>query len=75
MPIIQVNVWTCEVCNKTLTTAEETSPYTDPVVCPPNDGHWGAEWGYLGENPDEKLACPECLAKSRPTPQPDGSCF
>ncbi len=57
MPIYQVNIWVCEVCNKTVSTAEETSPYSDPVIVPPND----EEWDYVGDHPDEKLACPNCV--------------
>ena len=54
MSVFQVNVWVCDVCGKTETTFEETSPYSDPVVIPPNDKNWD----YLD---DERLACQECL--------------
>lgn len=61
MPVYQINMWVCEVCDKTLSTTEETSPYSDPVVKPPNN----IEWGYVGDGPNEKLACPECLAAAQ----------
>jgi len=61
MPVIQVNIWICEVCGDVQTTKEKTDPYSDPVVTPPN----GEEWNYVGEYTgsvgDEKLACPACL--------------
>ncbi len=57
MPIIQINVWICEVCGLVATQSHETTPYSDPVVIPPE------RWGYVGELPNEKLACSECLAK------------
>jgi rubrerythrin len=61
MPVYQINVWVCEVCGKVLSTIKEASPYSDPVVVPPNY----IEWEYVGEPPNEKLACPECYAKSK----------
>ena len=59
MTIYQTNLWICEVCGKQSVKVEEVAPYDDPVVCPPN----GEEWEYVGEAPDEKLACPECVEK------------
>lgn len=59
MPIVQINVWICEVCRFTATVVEKPAPYSDPVVGPPND----SQWGYVGEAPNEKLACPQCMHK------------
>jgi len=59
MPIYQINLWICEVCSKQFVVATEVWPYSDPTVVPPD----GIEWSYVGELPDEKLACPECLKK------------
>jgi hypothetical protein len=39
MPVYQINVWVCEVCGKALSTTEETSPYSDPVVIPPKTAY------------------------------------
>ena len=57
MPVIQINVWICEVCGYIATETSHTFPYADPVVEPPND----IEWEYIGA--DEKLACPACVVK------------
>jgi len=59
MPVIQINLWICEVCGKLRTTVEETSIYSDPTVVPPG----GEKWWFVG--PDEKLACPDCLEKEK----------
>jgi ribosomal protein L37AE/L43A len=61
MAIYQTNIWICEVCGKQSVTVEEVSPYSDPVVAPPK----GEEWEYVGEFPNELLACPECVKKGR----------
>ena len=57
MAVYQTNLWVCEVCGNHSVTVNEIDPYSDPVVSPPT----GEEWGYVGEAPDEKLACPKCL--------------
>ncbi len=57
MPILQINIWDCEVCDHRETTIEETGSYSDPVVTPPND----IEWGYIKKDGKELLACPKCL--------------
>lgn len=59
MSILQVNLWTCEICGKTYATKEEVSPFDDPVVGYPSK----EEWNFVG--PDEKLACPECLRSNQ----------
>jgi hypothetical protein len=48
------------VCGKHSTTVEKVDPYSDPVVSAPE----GEEWGYVGEPPDEKHACPECVTNA-----------
>jgi len=58
MPVYQTNLWICEVCGGVDSTIEETSPYSDPVVRPPN----GEEWGFTKE---DLLACPECFKKAQ----------
>jgi len=60
MPIIQINLWVCEVCGEIYTTVSYTGPCMDPVVDYPTK----EEWGYVGEGEDEKLACPNCLQAS-----------
>lgn len=57
MPILQINLWKCEICGKISATEKEVSPFDDPVVCYPVK----EEWDFVGS--DEKLACPECLKK------------
>jgi len=52
-----LNIWTCENCGIISVTTEKTSPYSDPIVLPPND----EEWDYIGEFPNEKLCCPKCI--------------
>jgi len=59
MPVYQTNLWVCEVCGKTMSTCEETSPYSDPVVVPPN----AIKWEYIKKDGKELLACPECQKK------------
>jgi len=54
MPIIQINIWICEVCGAIRTASKQVSPFSSVVVDPP-----GEEWDYLGE--DEKLHCPKCV--------------
>jgi hypothetical protein len=61
MPVYQINVFVCEVCSKSVSTTKETSPYSDPVVVPPNN----EKWEYIGESPNEKLACDDCFTKSK----------
>ena len=56
MPVYQINVWVCEVCNRVGKTAAETFPYSDPVVVPPDH----EDWEYIGERGAELLACPSC---------------
>ena len=58
MPIIQINLWTCEICGKTYVTHEKTEPFSDPVVSYPTK----EVWEYVG---DEKLACPDCVKKAK----------
>jgi len=53
MNIIQTNTFICEKCDKIISISEETSPYSDPVVIPP-DG-----WGYLKDQ--NTFACKECI--------------
>jgi|GEM_PF-3469167 hypothetical protein len=72
MTIYQTNLWICEVCGKHSATVEEVTPHSDPVVYPPD----GEEWEYVGEFPNELLACPECVEKaaapcSQPTSEED----
>jgi hypothetical protein len=57
MSVYQTNLWVCEVCGKHSVAANEVSPYSDPVVFPPE----GEKWDYVGEPLHEKLACPECV--------------
>lgn len=59
MPVIQVNIWTCEVCWKTVTTTNDEMPYDDPLIYIPD----GENWEYIGDPPNERLACPECIKK------------
>ena len=59
MPVYQINIWVCEICNAIQTTNEEVGPYSDPVVEPPEK----KEWEYLMVGEKEKLACPGCVAK------------
>jgi ribosomal protein L37AE/L43A len=63
MPVVQVNIWICECCGKTVTTSEVTSPYSDPVVALTTE-----EWEFIGEGTAEKLACPKCQQKFRQSP-------
>ena len=55
MPIIQINVWTCEDCGLMVSTTEEVPTWYDPVV--DLDG-----WEHRVS--DDKLCCPKCLAKT-----------
>lgn len=59
MPVYQNNLWICEVCGRCESTVYETSPYSDPVVAPPN----GEEWEYVISDGKELLACPSCQIK------------
>jgi hypothetical protein len=61
VPIYQTNLWVCEVCGKHSVTTQKTDPYSDPVVVPSD----GEAWEFIGKAPDEKLACPGCVATSR----------
>ena len=40
MPVIQTNVWACEICRFTAFTVEDVSPFSDPVVTSPPGGEW-----------------------------------
>ena len=57
MPIIQIAIWKCELCGKKEVKREEVFPYSDKVVSPPS----GKEWGYVEDEGEEKLICPECM--------------
>lgn len=57
MPVCQLNFWTCEICLKIAVTEQEVCPYSDPLICPPND----AEWDYIKKQDKELLACPACI--------------
>lgn len=59
MPIIQTNIWICEICGHISSKVNEVSSYDDPVVTPPNN----EIWDYTGDFPNEKLTCPNCLQK------------
>jgi len=60
MGIIQINLWSCENCNhKENTVLLDLTPYSDPVISPPNN----LEWKYLEVNGKELLCCPECVSK------------
>jgi hypothetical protein len=61
MPVYQTNIWICEICGKIISVTEETTPYSDPVVVPPTD----IDWNYVGEFPNEKLSCPDCLLANK----------
>ncbi len=50
MGILQINIWTCEICGKVEITHDETGPYFD-----------SNEWDYV----EGKLACPECVKKAQ----------
>jgi len=63
MPILQVNIWTCESCGAIISTAQETSPYSDPIVQLPN----GEIWDYILKDGIEIFACSECLEKHNKT--------
>jgi ribosomal protein L37AE/L43A len=63
MPVLQLNIWTCENCGDTVVVKEETMPFSDPVVLPPTEDD--QEWDYVGEFPNEKLCCPSCVRNSR----------
>jgi len=65
MPVYQTNLWVCEVCGGTQSTSEETSPYSDPIVRPPD----GIEWVYLAKDGKDLLACPLCQGGPRPSEQ------
>lgn len=54
--IYQINIWTCEGCGATVTTGEETSQYSDPLVWL----QYEHDWDYVGEFPNEKLVCGIC---------------
>jgi len=62
MGILQVNMWTCEVCGSMWITQENVSPYSDPVVAPPESWRDGLIdiWDYVVIDDDEKMACPQC---------------
>ena len=57
MAIYQTNVWTCEICGYISFNSFEVGMYDDPVICPPDN----EEWDFVGDWPNEKLACPDCL--------------
>lgn len=59
MPIYQINIWICEVCEKTMSTTAKVFPFYDDTVEYPNK----IEWDYIDIDEDEKLACPECVTK------------
>ena len=65
MPVYQTNLWVCEICGDTQSTSEETEPYSDPVVRPPD----GIEWEYVAKDGKELLACPPCQDALKPTEQ------
>jgi len=64
--VVQINLWTCDLCGKRSAQSERTSAYSDPVIVPP------AGWRTDLEVPQEKRsdpsfdicdACPECVAE------------
>lgn len=59
MPVYQTNMWVCEKCHKITTTSEETFPWSDPVVQPPNDECWD----YFDIEGKELLLCPNCITE------------
>lgn len=65
MPVYQINLWVCEVCNHIGYTTAQTRPYRDPVVEPPRH----EEWDYImNKDGDNLLACPLCLSKNLTSP-------
>lgn len=68
MPIIQINLYVCEVpgCGKHLKTVQDVGLYSDPVVTLPDD-----EWEYIEidtvqQGRIEVLACGDCVRKYGP---------
>ena len=64
MPIYQINVWVCELCETVQTTSEIVSPYSDPVVTYPS----GGTWEYIAKDDREVLVCPTCQTLSIGSP-------
>ena len=64
MPVIQTNVWACEICRFTAFTVEDVSPFSDPVVTSPPGGEWEYVSTTKGFGFFERLACPACVAKN-----------
>lgn len=52
MSVLQVNIFTCDVCGLSQAERKDTEVYRDPVVVPPEG------WGTAEDG--EKLACPKC---------------
>jgi hypothetical protein len=61
MGVLQVNIFSCELCGKLISLYNNVGFYDDPIIIPPKD------WGFIPWNDscnklnDEKFVCPECL--------------
>ena len=68
MGIVAVITWTCEVCGRAVSdTTDDLSPWSEAEVHsgPESEVQDGVgEWGYVGEWPNQKTACAECVAKA-----------
>lgn len=59
MPVFITQVWICEVCGKKVTADEEGLPSYNALSVPTQCQNW--DW--VGQRPDEKLACEVCVKK------------
>lgn len=56
MPIIQINLFICEQCGRSVTTTKQESLYSDPVIVPPP--------GWERSAVSDLLLCRECGLKA-----------
>jgi len=54
MPILQINIWICEICGAIASLAQHTPMWADFVVSNPSPDQM---WGYADYDNIEKLAC------------------